>query len=247
MKKTEPSSPITDGHIAAVAWMRSAQFRAIKRHYDEVFGEYRCFFRPTDNQVTVISLDDDCPRFIGIRRSEGDKSCYLPVNSEVKGRRYYEILFDDFQSFKASAHPKPEEQTVIQFLSRALRNNLVLDGSLPSHLLINHEWRFRVDHPSRKADVIAVNTNDWRLCIIEFKSRDEILKRSEAMQAARDYARLFAKDSRMYALFFKAQLQVMGKLYNNSQATSGTVMELEPEQYFAYRSKDGSTVFERIN
>jgi len=213
--------------------MASSGFQSIKKQYDDVFGEFRCFFRATDKGVTVISLDEDCPSFIGIRRSRNDKSCYLRPGEHLGDKSYYQDLRRDFERFKASIRrSSAEEQLVIILLRQTLENGLIVQQISPDHCLLNHEWRFVGGTKSPRSDVLAVNLRTRDLCIIEFKSSCQ--KVEEAATASRQHAEAFLRYADEYSEFFTKQLNVMGQLYRNERAACGEVSTREPELYFGY-------------
>ena len=224
------------GHWRTVAWMASLEFQQVKQNYDTVLGPGAVYFRPTGNGVIVISLDPAAPGYVGHKANQTDNGHILragskpPTVDELKERdRHFK------RWLRGVRRSSVEEQAVIPWISQALKNNLRLGGWLKDWLFLNQEWRFVMpDGRGRKSDILAVHRKDGRLGIVEAK--DDRAKSREAKSQAQKYAMAFLRDADELARLFTAQLNAMGKLYENAEARELQVSTAPPALFFGYPS-----------
>lgn len=227
--------PITQGHKRALKWYESENFRTIKTNYDIAFGYNNVYFRVVDSGVTAISLDVDCPSFLGINPNRKNKMCYINTGSIAKHKNDYYDLKANFNEYKKTIRRHSiEEKTVIKFIKHSLDNNLSLMKLPKGYYFLNNEWRFLdFNQGGRKSDVLGININNNSLVIIEFKSNSD--KRNEAIKQAKEYSSFYCNYQKEYDIFFKSQFHALNKLYNNDSYYYKQIrFNTKPELFFGY-------------
>lgn len=238
--------PVTLGHKKALKWYESENFKKMKENYDDAFGNNNVYFRIVDTGVTAISLDLDCPSFLGINSNRENQSCYIKTNSTALPKNNYNLLKTNFDLHKRTIKRiSSEEKTVIRFIKYSFDNNLSLMNFPDGYYFLNNEWRF-IDNQKkgRKSDIIGVNINNDCLIIIEFKSSRS--KRNEAIKQVKEYSSFYLKYKKAYDKFFKAQFNAINKLYNKDILINCEIQfTLNPELYIGY-PEYGEIIIERV-
>lgn len=238
--------PITVGHKLALKWYSSNTFLKIKEAYDKVFGYNNVYFRVIDKGVTAISLDPDCPSFLGINANRDDESCYIYTNSTAKSMNTYIALKNDFDEYKKQIRRvSEEEKAVIKYIRYSLLNKLSLRNLPEGYCFLNNEWRFLdFNQGGKKSDIIGINKNNGSLVIIEFKSNRN--KRKAAIEQVKLYSSYYLNGKPEYDMFFESQYYALRKLYVvNDQSSKEITFSSTPELFIGYPEND-EIVIERV-
>ncbi len=224
----QPEEPGNDalksGHWSAARWLDSPTFAQVKAAYDEACGPGAVYFRVVDGVLNAIALHPNAPGYVGHRTSHEDKGYVLrpgmaapPLDNLRQRHAAFEAWLPTVGRVSA------EEQAIIPWLSRALRNQLWLPELGPGWAFLNQEWRFIGDDgKGRKSDVLAVHLPTGQLGIVEAKSSVNQLGEAEAQ--VRDYQRFWQRDQHELAPFFTSVLRTMGRLYGNQGAAAASVV-----------------------
>ncbi|MBN2572792.1 MAG: hypothetical protein JXA68_11735 [Ignavibacteriales bacterium] len=238
--------PITIGHKRALKWYSSHSFLKIKEAYDKVFGYNNVYFRVIDKGVTAISLDLNCPSFLGINANRNDESCYIYTNSIVKPLNSYIALKRDFDQHKKTIKRiSAEEKAVIKYIRYSLQNKLSLMNLPEGYYFLNNEWRFLdFNQGGKKSDILGININNGSLVIIEFKSNKS--KRNTAIEQVKLYSSLYLNAKTEYDNFFGLQFCAICNLYlGNDQHNKELEFNLKPELFIAY-PENNDIVIEKV-
>ena len=236
-------SALNPGHWDAVDWLASAKFAEIKAVYDKACGPGAVYFRVVDKAVKAISLHPSARCYLGHRTFTKDMRYVLKKTMAVPDVEELRLRHADVTSWLLDAgQRKPEEQAVILWLSRALKNCLWLPDLGPDWVLLNQEWRFIGDDgKGRKSDVLAVHIPSGQLGIVEAKSCVAELR--GAKRQVREYARHWQRDAAELAPFFTSQLRAMGRLYGNDAAAEATVADTPAALFVAAPGPAGLRVY----
>ena len=248
-ESTTPSArknAVVAGHRKCVALLDTPEFHAYAKRCDAVVGRGRIYFRATDSGVVQIALDANAPGFVGFRTSADDGGHLLRPGGSLPGESELADRWRGFQRWLPSVRRESaEEQAVIRWLHRALRNQLRLPELGEGWVFLNQEWRFLdAAGKGKKSDVLAVHLPSGTLGIVECK--DAASKRDTAMAQLEMYTQAWAQDGPVLAPFFTQQLRAMGRLHGSVGATSATGVSLGPAaQFFAWPRLGGMAV-ERV-
>ena len=246
LKVVKKIPPITVGHQHAIIWYTTPFFSQIKEAYDTSFGYNNVYFRVTDKGVTAISLDLDCPSFLGINPKRDSEKCYIHSFSSAKPIQFYTELKKDFDNYKKTIKRiSIEEKTVIKYMKYLFHNNLALMNLPSGCYFLNNEWRFLdFEQGGKKSDVHGININSGSLIIIEFKS--EATKRREAIKQVKHYSDLYLNEKSIYDDFFYSQFCALSSLYlGDDKLCQGFRFLSKPELYFGYPDNN-NIVIEKV-
>jgi hypothetical protein len=237
---------ITIGHKQALKWYSSHSFLKIKESYDKVFGYNNVYFRVIDKGVTAISLDLNCPSFLGINANRNDESCYIYTNSTAKPLNSYIELKRDFDRHKKTIKRiSAEEKAVIKYIRYSMQNKLSLMNLPEGYYFINNEWRFLdFNQGGKKSDILGINVNNGALVIIEFKSNKS--KRNIALEQVKLYSSFYLNAKTEYDNFFGLQFSAICNLYlGDDKPYKELEFNSKPELFIAY-PENNDIVIERV-
>jgi hypothetical protein len=175
--------------------------------YERAIG-HPVYLRPTNNGLTVVSLDSSAPAMLGVGGSYCCIDALPPTEDAVEA---------DARAYRAKLgairRESIEERYVIGRVRAALSERLELGSDL---LFVHQEWRFP---NAGKIDLLAVDRQTGQLVVIEAKESEAAAKRerdakgrSAAEQAAEYVTHLIAYASECEP-YLERLARALAKLY----------------------------------
>jgi hypothetical protein len=237
--------PPRAGHVRAVAYMRTPEFRHIVSLLDAHRDTGAVYFRPIDRGVCAVDLHPASakPR-IGLGKDPVIRCGWTTEDLEpFLASRIAQLIDARERQTCGSA----ENRLEARLISAALRAGLTIPGFPPDLRFIHSQWRLDlVDEAGQAArrftDLIAIDLNSRRLVIIELKAfRD----RSAGGQAAR-YREAFETNAEQLLPFFESVAQMMGELYGCPELSRLQLAHEAIDALVAWPSPDNASAGEAL-
>ncbi len=203
------------GHWSSLALLEDARaVRGTLTAYESAIG-HPVYLRPTDDGLTVISLDPAAPAMVGVGGSYNGACCIgaLPPTASA-----VEAAARDYRAKIAGMTRRSvEERFVLTRIRRALGDGLRLRDDL---LFLHQEWRFPgLD----KIDILAIDVEHGHLVVVEAKkseaaaTRDRDKKGRTANEQAAAYAAQIALHAGDCSPFLVRLAAALAGVYRNGE------------------------------
>ena len=229
-----PVPAVRPGHWRSLRMLKDHQaHRSTIDAYAREMQGIPVYLRPTDDGLTVLSLDyTRCTSMIGVgtRRTEEHKLRGDLPPSEDKIRQAVEGYQDKVNSLKRVSR---EEQFALRIMRQAYDRGLAMGTS--GLYFVAQEWKL----PSGvRLDILAVRPEQGRLVVVELKS-DERAARESADEQGRGYAQEIHAYRRELYPFFQRLARAMAKVHGAEAGMDEVVLDegVEPEVVVAWPGK----------
>ena len=230
---TQMSLAVRPGHLRSLE--RLEDHEAHRRTIDDYAREMQeipVYLRPTDDGLTVLSLDyTRCTSMIGVgtRDTEEHKLRGDLPPSKDKIRQAVAGYWDKVNSLQRVSR---EEQFALRIMRQAYDRGLAMGTS--GLYFVAQEWRL----PSGKLDILAIRPEQGRLVVVELKS-DEQAARGSADEQGRGYAQEIYSYRRELYPFFQRLARAMARVHGAGAGMDEVVLDegMEPEVVVAWPGK----------
>ena len=235
---------VRPGHFETVRYMCGESFRGVKDLFEAVPEFGGVYFRPLENGVRVVDLDETSPKpRIGVGYDS-----LIPRGSRVEHLApSIPTRIDYLKQVRArQTAPSLENQFEARMIRAALRNGLRLPGFGDDVRFIHSQWR--IDRPNGVSgqaftDLIAADLRTKTLVIIELKAFPDGVA---AMQATQ-YARYFQRRGEQLFPLFTQIARMMGELYDCPELSEFAFDTSSVDAYTAWPTIAGDVVVTHVS
>lgn len=205
----EAPTPLTRGHWRALELLENTEavLQTLQR-YQQALGS-PVYLRPTDQGLTVISLDSAPQAMVGVGPRGGGCSLSALPPSEAQVAAAVTAYREKLAGMKRRSS---EERYVIGRIRSALENGLRLGNGLR---FLHQEWRFSTQG---KLDVLAIEEATGRLVVIEAKESESKALHAATLEQATAYESVLTACWPEYLGYFRRLATALGRIYAPTDA-----------------------------
>lgn len=194
---------LKDGHWKALALLEDVpSVRETLSTYRAELG-HDVYLRPTDQGLTVISLDPANRAMVGVGGTKCTLNTLPPSAERVRANA---VLYR--AKVAAMKRESIEERFVLSRIRSALSDALRLRNDL---VFLHQELRFSNAH---KIDVLAIDAATGQLVVVEAKESDAAVRRDDAAGQAQAYCEQLTEHADELFPFFTRLFMALARVYN---------------------------------